>query len=217
MARFRATARLLRAPRFPDLAAEKVFGVGLSRSGTTSLNKALEMLGYNAAHFINPFTAQMLTLEDAALFDALTDTPVCGMFETLYHMFPNARFIYTRRPVEIWLKSQENHARHLFGVTDYGVLRETTARRGSVTHGLRRAMLSGGLLYHHRDALAARQAFEARLDAFFDHYDRGRLLVFDMSSGDGWDRLCGFLGKSAPQAPFPWENRMTDLSPVTTP
>lgn len=34
-----------------------------------------------------------------------------------------------------------------------------------------------------------------------------RLLVMDIAAGDGWEKLCPFLGREVPDAPFPWRNR----------
>src|SRR5207237_3908 len=56
-----------RRARGPDVV--KVFGIGLSRTGTTSLTRALELLGYRAKHYP---TAESHFEE----YDALTDTPV---------------------------------------------------------------------------------------------------------------------------------------------
>jgi hypothetical protein len=42
---------------------------------------------------------------------------------------------------------------------------------------------------------------------FFAAHDRTRLLEFDMFAGDGWEKLCAFVGRQAPSEPFPWENK----------
>jgi hypothetical protein len=44
--------------------------------------------------------------------DAAVDTPVSVRFEALYHVFENARFIYTTRDVESWARS----VKKFFGV-----------------------------------------------------------------------------------------------------
>ena len=33
------------------------------------------------------------------------------------------------------------------------------------------------------------------------------LLVFDLPKGDGWEKLCGFLGHEVPDKPFPHANK----------
>ena len=40
-------------------------------------------------------------------------------------------------------------------------------------------------------------------------YFQGRddLLVMDIEQGDGWDKLCDFLGCPVPDKPLPWKNR----------
>ena len=55
------------------------------------------------------------------------------------------------------------------------------------------------------------------LQSFRDHnrevveYFAGRddLLVMDVEKGDGWEKLCGFLGTGIPDTPYPWKNRRT--------
>jgi hypothetical protein len=42
-----------------------------------------------------------------------------------------------------------------------------------------------------------------------DHF-RGRedkLLILDICGGDGWEKLCPFVGKPIPDIPFPHENK----------
>ena len=36
------------------------------------------------------------------------------------------------------------------------------------------------------------------------------LLVFRLTEGDGWKKLCTFLGEPVPGTPFPHKNRITD-------
>jgi peroxiredoxin len=77
-----------RAPRPP-----KIFGIGLSRTGTTSLTEALTLLGYRTLHFpwdevtraelyqflaCHPASAQLSVLQVA---DAITDTPACCLYQ----------------------------------------------------------------------------------------------------------------------------------------
>ncbi len=89
----------------PPLRRPKVFVVGLSRTGTTTLTVALRRLGYLAAHWVNPATGQMLLPEDAAIFDAMADAPVADAVEELADRYPHARFILTLRPAASWERS----------------------------------------------------------------------------------------------------------------
>jgi hypothetical protein len=65
----------------------KVFGIGLSKTGTTSLSAALAILGYRSKHFPKD--------EDFARYDAFSDITVAMKFKTLDRFFPGSQFIYT--------------------------------------------------------------------------------------------------------------------------
>ena len=49
--------------------------------------------------------------------------------------------------------------------------------------------------------------YRSRLNECLDYFgDSGRLLLFDICAGDGWEPLCEFLGKPVPGKPFPHLN-----------
>ena len=79
----------------------KVFGVGLPRTGTTSLSAALNALGLPTKHVI---CNQELFSE----FVGFTDTPIWCDYKLLDSKFPNSCFILLKRDVESWLDSFEN-------------------------------------------------------------------------------------------------------------
>ena len=86
----------------------RVFVVGLSRTGTTSISQALSLLGYHPYHSLPP----LLTWKDHKLlgfdeywanaYDAHTDLPTALVFKQLAHAYPNAKFILTQRAPEKW-------------------------------------------------------------------------------------------------------------------
>lgn len=197
---------MLRAPRFPEFDREKVFGVGLSKTGTTSLACALDRLGFHVMHYTNALTGEVLRVEDAFLFDALVDTPVCAVFETLYRLFPHALFVLTVREPAAWEASFAAHNRAHNNAANLGDLVDSIAARGGARR-LERAAIYAGLYRGHANASAARQAWESRVRGFFTAHDPARLLVMDIPSGDGWSALCPFVGRPTPDEPFPWENR----------
>ncbi|HTZ70115.1 MAG TPA: sulfotransferase, partial [Acetobacteraceae bacterium] len=200
-------ADTLRRPGFPDMCAQKLFVIGLSKTATTSVHKALGQLGYLSAHFDNSFSHAMLTMADAALFDAMGDIPVSAQFETLYDAYPNARFIYTTRPMESWLPSFAGHYRRWHGSDDFGVLRAQCLRPERCRNGHGLAEIHHGLYFQYADASSAWLAHDARVAAFFADKPANKLLRLDLFSGHGWPEICAFLGVPAPKTPFPWENR----------
>lgn len=205
--KFQILAARLRAERSLDFDAPKVFGIGLMKTGTTTVAQALQRLGYFTAHYRNDFTMEILRLEDAFVFDAMLDTPVCVFFESLLSLFPNARFVYTVRPFESWARSVEQHYRRTFaGAGTDEILRRGVARRGGVIHGMDRSLSFASLFLPHGDLASAWRAYDARVRRCFRDQPE-RLLEFDVESGDGWGKLCGFLDEAVPDELFPWENR----------
>ena len=98
-------------PRHVYKNKQKVFGIGLSRTGTTSLTHALNQLGLPSYHFSRhlvsfPGTASSpvsynLNAQAVESFAGFTDISVCLVFPELAEAFPEAVFIYTTRdPVE---------------------------------------------------------------------------------------------------------------------
>jgi hypothetical protein len=163
----------------------KVFGIGLSRTGTTSLTQALEILGYKSKHFPTSW-------EDAERYDALTDTPVANSYKELDAKYPSSRFILTVREMNSWLES----CRRYFASYSVAHMPEVLQLRMD---------LYGTTEFD-------KEKFEK---AYFRHlndvesYFRGReenLLTLDVCGGDKWEKLCEFLNKPIPCAPFPHLN-----------
>jgi len=170
----------------------KIFGVGLGRTGTTSLLEALKLLGilgiHHAPYLFPAMKQEVRTLDSVAEYDAFIDSPFSFFYRDLDAAFPGSKFIYTRRPLESWLQSLE----WLIGDSSTGLSRWF--------YGTDRF-----------DATCYRQRF-LRHESEVLEYFRNRpsdLLVLDVFAGDGWDVLCPFLGKSEPQVAFPAANRRT--------
>src|ERR1700691_4819847 len=62
-----AVAAKLRGPSFPDYQATKIFDVGLSRTGTTSLAAALTTLGFHTLDWLNPLIRELMGEDDLHL------------------------------------------------------------------------------------------------------------------------------------------------------
>ena len=79
----------------------KTFIVGLPRTGTTSLCVACINLGFPTAH--TAYTVDTLTKAHV-----IADTPVFIDYQLLYSKFPNSKFIYLDRELELWSPSISN-------------------------------------------------------------------------------------------------------------
>lgn len=186
--------------------APKLFGIGLSRTGTTSLHEALTRLGFLSAHWSDPLTGQMLGLDSAARLDAMTDIPTTDVMEELAARYPDALFIVTERPLESWLGSVTRLFRVGHGVQDFAALRAMVEQPSQCPHGARWRAMHRRIYTRHAGFAEAHAAHAGRVRACFADAP-GRLLRLDLFSGQGWPELCGFLGLPRPDEPFPHSNR----------
>ncbi len=168
----------------------KVFGIGLSRTGTTSLNAALELLGFRAMHYPDPEPMLRGDLSVAHEYDALTDLPVAVFFRPLDLLFPGSRFILTVRDEASWLGSIRKHFEAMGSALEHGPPAELRRRA------------YGSTLF---DEDLFRRARAAHERAVREHF-RGRsgdVLEMNIADGQGWEVLCPFLGMPLPEAAFP--------------
>src|SRR5882762_4068569 len=105
----------------------KVFGIGMFKTGTTSLGEALELLGYrhNAEEWYHGLVLDdpwytdperwaaclPAIIERALQFDAFEDYPWMYVYREMDQAFPDARFVYTARDPGRLAESHINHLR----------------------------------------------------------------------------------------------------------
>lgn len=90
----------------------KVFVIGFQKTGTTSMELALEQLGYKVVSGV-PKLMDFTKDEERKSFvmalmennDAVQDMPWPLFYKELYEWFPEAKFILTIRNTESWIKS----------------------------------------------------------------------------------------------------------------
>jgi hypothetical protein len=186
---------------------QRIFGIGLSKTGTTSLTRALRILGYHTKHF--PFFHMDFSTREVALnlrkvsrWDALTDTPIPLFYRQLDEAFPGSKFVLTTRDIGSWLRSCQRH--HVWPgafVHDKAIGRTRYVRSVLQLH----RALYGAVWF---DAHAFREHYQRHVDGVIDYFkERPKdLLVIDVGAGEGWDKLCPFLGKEVPAILFPKTN-----------
>jgi hypothetical protein len=197
--------------------ALSVIGAGLPRTGTASLKRALQELGFNPCYhmseaFAHPAHWAMWT--DAAegrpvdwdtLFDgyrAAVDAPTCLFYRELAAHYPDAKFILSTRDPELWFSS-----------TQATVLStDIVARRGPRPPELDHMMRAIGWHQdapgaHDKDALLAR--YHSHNESVRRTIPRERLLEFTPSQG--WEPLCAFLGVAIPPQQFPNVNARAEF------
>jgi hypothetical protein len=204
----RVRERLAR-PRREIFLERKIFGIGLSKTGTMSLHEALMRLGIDSAHWANPLTREMLSDADIFLFGASSDICVSQDFEKLYYLYPNARFIWTQRVLGPWQNSFENHHARYNWARTFEQVRAYYERPGN-HYGFSSAAAHFGLYLNAANLAEAYQAYDKRVRSFFSDKP-GCLLELDVTWGQGWRELCAFLNVPVPDFPFPHANKSRSI------
>ena len=163
----------------------KVFGVGLAKTGTTSLNDAFAILGLRTKGCPHD-------IKTIRRYDAATDGIVADVFEELDRVYPGSKFIYTIRDKASWLESCRN----------YGD-RKTSRMPG---HDQKAKRLYGTLEFDREILSKAYDDHDSHVRSYFrDRPDA--LLILNLCEGQtNWDQLCAFLGRPSPDVPFPRSN-----------
>lgn len=172
----------------------KLFVIGLPRTGTTSVCAALLNHDFKVAH-----TA--LTKQAFALADVVADTPCFCDYPQLDRLFPDSRFVYLQRDTEEWIPSIQmlltkimNHRqndKHLHPViqrcfdTCFGIL--------STENPLDKQHL-----------VQCYQTHQQQIKEHFAH--RNDLLSIDISHQNSLNQLLNFLGKPGENKVFPQLN-----------
>ena len=179
----------------------RIFGIGLHKTATTSLDAALRILGYDGAHWPSGAWARDVwdevraagysqTLERSY---AVSDLPVPLLYKELDRVYPGSKFILTVRDEIDWLRSVERH----FANAD-------------LRRDWKRYPISNRL----HNALYGRTTFDA--DVFRARYRRHNAEVVDyfrdrpnellvLRAPYGWPDLCRFLDRPVPGIEYPRE------------
>jgi hypothetical protein len=198
----------------PSRAKPKVFGLGLSRTGTRSLTAALHVLGFDTVHYpTDRGTLETLVRGDARFplldhYDGLTDITTAPYFEDLDRLHPGAKFILTVREPEGWLRSCRNH---WTGRSAYeeGPQEGLAAEEHRLHMEIRRFLRAAVYASYDFDEARFLRAYRLHEQAVRRHFAQrpGDLLVLDIAAGDGYEKLAPFLGVPTPEQPFPHKGK----------
>ena len=90
----------------------KIICIGLPKTGTSSLHRALEILGLKSVHYPHDEeTVAQLRRGDYRLKvleenDAVSDVPIAAIYPQLDTAFPGSKLILTTREVDSWIRSE---------------------------------------------------------------------------------------------------------------
>ncbi|MEA2563615.1 MAG: hypothetical protein QOH06_5119 [Acidobacteriota bacterium] len=182
----------------------KVFGLGLSKTGTSSLAEALNVLGIRTIHYPSDDSTyeclrngryRLPILEE---YQGAVDIPVAPFYAQLDAEYPGSRFVLTVREPAAWLRSVELHWELMMDwwhrYPDFKRFQEFISAR-----------VYGSVGFSREGFLAAYENHRRNVEQYFRNRP-GDLLVLDICGGEGWEALCPFLGVGTPEAPFPHAN-----------
>jgi len=210
----------------------QVLALGMSRTGTASMQMALQILGYNETYhgfaLLANFRDAEMWLEalDAkynpqnglkpfgrAEWDqllghcaAVCDMPCAVFGPELVDAYPEAKVVLVERDIESWYKSfRDSICLPVFNPFVKTMMRLDTKFLGK-TLALLNVILKGRFNTTDLASLDknARAGYRAHYKEIRDATPKDRLLDFKLAQG--WEPLCKFLGKPIPDCPFPRVN-----------
>ncbi|MCI0558499.1 MAG: hypothetical protein MN733_08395 [Nitrososphaera sp.] len=179
----------------------RVFCIGWSKTGTTSLTEALRILGLfswhwapwviGCKHFQCELSEIQIDFSGIVEYTAVSDLPICALYRELDEAFPGSLFILTTRSLETWTAS---------AIADI----ESSIKQN-------KCMPAEARWVYGRDKIDI-EAFQKRYlrhQEEVSEYFSGRpdFLAIDISQGNSWQKLCEFLQLPVPQLAFPHLNR----------
>ena len=188
----------------------KIFNIGLPKTGTKSLNKALNILNIQSLH--TPRALREKSFEGIYSHDDDVWQASCNFSEHDYPQFdtayPGSKFILTVREMNSWLKSVEkqfvNQGVGRLPILTEGItwhspavmkklLKRILGREKKNLTMLTRVQVFGTYQFNaERCAFVYQLHYKNALEYFKNRPND--LLIMDITGGDGWEKLCPFLG-----------------------
>jgi len=185
----------------------KIFCIGSNKTGTTSLTKSLQILGYSVCpeylmfnegskYFYNQSIGNykhLFRLVD--IFDVFEDRPWnhSDFYKKLDENFENSKFILTVRNTDNWINSYYRWSKkiNLKSLWFYEIV-------SNVCYGVDDFLNNESIM---------RLKYEERNQEIINYFkNTDKLLVLNFEELQGWDDLCNFLKNPIPTQDFPHLN-----------
>ncbi len=206
----------------------KVIGAGTPRTGTTTLKRCLETLGYTKTYhmkelLVNPHNLHYWkTLSETGTTDwdglyngyqATVDFPCYPWYKQHMERYPDAKVILTVRDFDSWYKSVASTVYTAGPQTPgekikmLGKLLVSSRARNVVQciKFFKKTFFEGFLHNRFDDKEFVRDYWESHIASVKEHVPKEQLLVYDVR--EGWGPLCAFLGVPEPKEPLPHLNK----------
>ncbi|KAH3970784.1 hypothetical protein HBI25_136480 [Parastagonospora nodorum] len=216
----------------------KVLSLGMTRTGSASIAQALEMLGYQGVHhgiqaisspiewelfskasdsffpILPSYTGKPFTRDDWDVvfgpYEAVTD--MASFFATqLIEAYPETKIILVERDIEGWYKSMEEA---IFSTT-WGLRADLIINVLGPLYGLNGGRAIRKIMLGYYGVKNVDEMRRVAKDRYRRHYAEVRAAVpperlLEFRLEDGWEPLCGFLGREVPREPFPTKNKRAE-------
>ncbi len=181
----------------------KIFGIGLNKTGTTTLKLALRRLGYDHSKRQTPLARAWLEGDLAPIWaeadahESFEDWPWPLLYRELWDRYGDrARYILTTRSsAERWVESLKKHSERTSGVM---------IRQGIFGYKFPHGVEAEHAAFYERHNAEVRSFFADKPDVYTE---------LNWEAGDGWLELCRFLQVPVPNRDFPHGNAGRDANP----
>jgi hypothetical protein len=181
----------------------KVFGIGLNKTGTTTLGVCFRILGFDHMGCRPDLLVDLRKGRISRVFneidkhEAFEDWPYPLMYRALWARYgPDAKFVLTmRRSGETWLQSLKLHS--------LATAPDRHCRLLAYGHAYPFGAEREHLEFYERHLCEVRWFFRA-------HNAEDRFCEICWETGDGWEKLCAFLNLPPPETAFPHENKSSE-------
>lgn len=190
----------------------KIIGSGMGRTGTKSLQTALNMLGLGPCHhmvevFAHPETIPLWIEAGAgrpdweaifAGYQSVVDYPGAAFWRELAVFYPDAKILHSVRDPDAWFDSTQAT---IFAPDGIAATALAANQQPAASFFM---SFSAPFVAHLHDRAFMTDYFRRHTEAVKAAIPPERLLVYEV--GSGWDPLCQFFGVPVPAEPYPSEN-----------
>lgn len=198
----------------------RIIGAGLGRSGTMSIQEALEQLGYRPCYhmkialwrfwhlnfFLKAWHGEEVNWKRFFRhYQAVVDWPACSFYKELMTEFPDAKILLNIRDPEKWYDSMYE--------TIWAIQPAFPFWFPPIVRRLHNDIIwNGNLKGVFRDKQKTIEVYKNYIESVRETVPPERLLVYDVR--EGWGPLCAFLDVPVPDLPFPNKNERKSFKRV---
>lgn len=206
----------------------KIIGAGFPRTGTMTLKKALETIGYDQTYHYKDLIANSSKLkywkelektgqtDFETLFEgfqATVDFPGYPYYKILLERYPEAKVILTTRDFEKWYdstyktiwKSAHKPLSARIDLFKRKILNSKLRNIFRCVKFMRRVFLRNQFDNKFSNKEYTKAIFFQHINDVVTHVPKHQLLIYNVA--EGWEPLCDFLNVPIPNEPFPHLNK----------